>query len=271
MHSLILDFYRLAQIWSHTQRPRAVTSYEERESRSAQWCRSATTARSWSHHIFVYETLSLTSPWSQVVLKDSNWSRSSQHFVKTLEFVTVFTTARHFYRSRTTFIQSTPFHTISLIFTLILSSVYLRFLQASPPNAEIVPHLRCYAAWIGSYRSFGTTYRSLLQGQAIHSSCTVCHLKMWSMDRPKHRQLTTNLCCVTPQKSEDFKRHTVWWGRLKSQLFVITSITVYWNVTTCSLVSGRQLFKETMCPLFSFKLMFRTCNTRNVSPTEPTG
>jgi hypothetical protein len=194
----------------------------------------------------------------QAVLKVSNWSRSSRHFVKTMEFVTVFTTARHFYQFRTTFIQSTPFHTISLII-LILSSVYLCFLQASPPNVEIIPLLRCYAAWIGSYRSFGTTCRSRPQGQALHPSCTACRLKMWSTDCPKRRQLTTNLFCVTPQKSEDFKRHTIWWGRLKSQLFVITSITIYWNVTTCSLVSGRKLFKETMSPLFSRILMFLTC------------
>jgi len=93
-----------------------------------------TTARIWPQHITASETLSLTSPWNQVVLEESNWSRSSQRFGKTLEFVTMFTTARQFYQSRTTFIQSTPFHTISLIFILILSSVYLCFLQASPSN-----------------------------------------------------------------------------------------------------------------------------------------
>jgi hypothetical protein len=164
-----------------------------------------------------------------------------------------------------------PFHAISLIFILILSSVYLCFLQAFPPNVEIIPLLRCYAAWTGSYRSFGTTCRSRLQCQLLHSSCTACRLKMWSMDSPKRRRLTTNLRCVTPRYSEDFKRHTVRWGRLKWQLFMITSITVYWNVTTCNLVSGRQLFKETTCPLFSLKLMFLTRNTRNVFPTEPAG
>jgi hypothetical protein len=48
-------------------------------------------------------------------------------------------------------------------------------------------------------------------------------------------------------------RHPKDWSQ---HLCVIISITVCWNVTTCSVVSGRQLFKETVCSFFGLKLTF---------------
>jgi hypothetical protein len=77
-----------------------------------------------------------------------------------------------------------------------LQVLHRTYYCTSPTRVPQCAILEFYAAYTGSYRRFGTTYRSHLQGSWIAS-----WLKMEQVSCPE-TPVTTSLCYVTYQKNE---------------------------------------------------------------------
>jgi len=84
--------------------------------------------------------------------------------------------------------------------------------------------LRCYAAYIGSYRRFGTTYRSHLHGQTNCFSWTIWLLKIGQIG-VSETSVSISLNCVISQKSKG----------------LTDTVAEAWNKASCQLLTSQSV------------------------------